>query len=80
MEVFFNELTDSRSKGNEKYKNFVVGWFDIDIGLPHSEHGKLEEFYILFNLRSLIKKQTCFINNYKSVIDLTLTNKPNSSK
>lgn len=43
LEIFFNGLIDSLSKANEKYKNFVVGWFCIDIGLSYGEDGKLEE-------------------------------------
>ena len=36
LEVFFNELTDSLSKGNEKYENFIViGDFNIDIVLSY---------------------------------------------
>ena len=56
-----------------------VGEFNIDIGLSYGEPDE-EEFCTLFNLQSLIKKDTCFKNNHKSITDLILTNKPNFSK
>ena len=75
LEVFFNELTDSLYTANEKYENFIVtGDFNIDIGLSYGEHDKLEEFCAIFNLTSLINKETCFTSNHKSIIDLILTN------
>ena len=74
---FFNELSDSLSKANESYENvIVVGDFNIDIGISNSDHDKLEQFYSLFNLQSLIKKETCITKTHKSFIDLILTNKP----
>ena len=64
LEVFFNELTDSLYTANEKYENFIVT----------GDHDKLEEFCAIFNLTSLINKETCFTSNHKSIIDLILTN------
>ena len=74
---FFNELPDSLSKANESYENFIVmGNFNTDIGISNSDHVKLEQFCSLFNLQSLIKKETCITKANKSTIDLILTNKP----
>ena len=55
-----------------------MGDFNIGIGLSYGEHDKLEEFCTLFDLQSLIDKETCFTNKHKSIIDLILINKPNS--
>ena len=56
IDHFFNELSDSLSKANESYKNFIaMGDFNIDIGISNSGHDKLEQFCSLFNLRSLIR-------------------------
>ena len=72
LEVFFNKLTDSLSKANEKYKNFIVmGDFNIDIDLTYGDHDKLEEFCTLFNFQSLINKDICLLI---IVIRLLLTN------
>ena len=60
------------SKANESYKNFIVtGDFNINIGSD-----KLEQFCSLFNLQSLLKKETYITKTHKSTIDLILTNKP----
>ena len=37
---------------------------------------KLEQFCSLFNLQSLIKKETCIKKSHKSTIDLILASKP----
>lgn len=39
---------------------------------------KLEELCDPFNFKNLVKSQTCFTKNHKSLIDLLLTNKPSS--
>ena len=39
-------------------------------------YDKLNEFCDLFNLTNLIKSETCFTKNHKSLIDLFLTNTP----
>ena len=39
-------------------------------------YDKLDDFCDLFNLRNLIKSETCFTKNHKSLIDLFLTNTP----
>ena len=77
IDHFFNELSDSLSKPNESYKNFIfMGDFNIDIGISNSDHDKLKQFCSLFKLKSLIKKETCITKTHKSTIDLILTNKP----
>ena len=74
---FFNELSDSLSKANESYENYIViGDFNIDIGISNSDHDKLEHICSLFDLKSLIKKETCITKTHPSTIDLILTNKP----
>ena len=59
---FFNELSDSLSKGNESYENFIVMRdFNKDIGTSDSDRDKLEQFYSLYNLPPLIKKLIHFV-------------------
>ena len=55
-----------------------MGDFNIDITKEDCStgFGKLEELGDTFNLTNLIKSETCYINNYKSTIDLFSTNKP----
>ena len=66
---FFNELPDSLSKANESYENFIVmGNFNTDIGISNSDHVKLEQFCSLFNLQSLIKKETYIATFVKSLL------------
>ena len=74
---FFNEMSDLSSKANESHENFIaMGDFNVDISISNSDHNKLEQFCSLFNLQSLIKKDTCIIKVHKSTIALILTNKP----
>ena len=49
-----------------------MGDFDIDIS--NSDHEKLDQFCTLFNLKSLIEKETCITKSHKSTADLILTN------
>ena len=66
---FFNELPDSLSKANESYENFIVmGNFNIDVGISNRDHVKLEQFCSLFNLESLIKKETYIATFVKSLL------------
>ena len=56
-----------------------MGDFDIDIKKENSiAYDELEELCDTFNLKNLVKSETCFMNNHKSTVDLTLTNKPRS--
>ena len=76
---FFKELTDSLSKGSEFYENFIIlGDFNIEVKVPGRELDKLDEFCDLFNLKNLIRNETCSTRDHKSSIDLILTNKPES--
>ena len=52
-----------------------MGDFNIDIAISNTDHDKLKEFRSLFNLQSLIKKETCITKTHKSAIHLILTNK-----
>ena len=75
----FEELTDSLSKISEFYENFILlSDFNLDVKLADRELNKLDEFCDLFNLTNLIRNETCFTRDYKSTIDLILTNKPKS--
>ena len=77
MASFFEELTDSLSKGSEFYENFIIlGDFNIDVKVAGKELDKLEEFCDLFNLTNLIRNETWLTRDHKSAIDLILTNKP----
>ena len=69
----FEELTDSLSKESKFYENCIIlGDFNIDVKVATRELDKLEEFCGLCNLTNLIKNETCFARDHKSVIDLTL--------
>ena len=52
-----------------------MGDINIDIGISHSYHGKLEQFCIFLSLKSLIKKKTSMTKTHKSKINLILKNK-----
>ena len=54
-----------------------MGDFNIDITKEDcSGFDKLEGLCDTFNLTNLIKSETCYANNHKSIIDLFFTNKP----
>ena len=57
-----------------------MGDFDMDIGISNSDHKKLDQFCTLFNLKSLIEKETYITKSHKLTIDLILTNKAVFSK
>ena len=58
---FFEELTDSLSKGSEFYENFIIlGDFKIDVKVADREFDKLDEFCDLSDLTNLIRDETCF--------------------
>ena len=66
LDHFFNELSDSLSKANETYKNSIfMGDFNIDVGISNRDHDKVEQFCSLFNLKSLIRKETCITKMHK---------------
>ena len=51
-----------------------MGDFNIDVKSKSLGCDKFDEFCSLFNLTNLIKSETCFTKNHKSLIDLLLTN------
>ena len=64
-------MSDLSSKANESHENFIaMGDFNVDISISNSDHNKLEQFCSLFDLQSLIKKETCIIKVHKSTIAL----------
>ena len=70
-------MSDLSSKANESHENFIaMGDFNVDISISNSDHNKLEQFCSLFDLQSLIKKETCIIKVHKSTIALILSKKP----
>ena len=77
LSTFFEELTKSLSKTILKYENLlIIGDFNIGMKSKNLGYDKLDEFYNLFNLTNLIKSETCFTKNHKSLVDLFLTNTP----
>ena len=66
---FFEELTDSLSKGSEFYENFIIlGDFKIDVKVADRELDKLDEFCDLSDLTNLIRDETCFTQDHKSTM------------
>ena len=53
-----------------------MGDFNIDVKSQNLGSDYLDEFCILFNPTNLIKSETCFTKNHKSLIDLFFTNTP----
>ena len=51
-----------------------MGDFNIDMKSKCFTYNKLDEFCDLLNLTKLIKSETCFTKNHKSLIDFILTN------
>ena len=77
LETFFKEVSDSLVKSSLAYGTFInMGDFNIDINTAGIEVDKLDEFCNLFELTNLIKTETSCTKNYKSTIDLFLTNRP----
>ena len=77
LSTFFEELTTSLDKALLKYENLLImGDFNIDMKSKSLGYDKFDEFCVVFNLIHLIKSETCFTKNHKSLIDLFLTNTP----
>ena len=78
--IFFEELTKSVCKSLNTFDNIIViGDFNVDVNKNEAiGHGKLDVFCNTLNLTNLVKSDTCFTNNHKSTIDLSLTKKPRS--
>ena len=53
-----------------------MGGFNIDIKNKGAGFDNLSEMYDTFNLTILIKSETCYTKNHKSLIDLFFTSKP----
>ena len=53
-----------------------MGDFNIDFKNKGVRFDKLSEMFDTFNLTNLIKPETCYTKNHKSLIDLVFTNKP----
>ena len=51
-----------------------MGDVNTYIGISNSDHDKLVQFCGLFNLQSLIKKETFITKKHKSTTELILTN------
>ena len=51
-----------------------MGDFNIDMKSKCFTYNKLDGFCDLLNLTNLIKSETCFTKNHKSLIDFILTN------
>ena len=54
----------------------LMGDFNIDMKCKDIGTDKLEELYVAFNLKNLVKSETCFTKDHKSPTDLIVTNKP----
>ena len=64
---FFEELTDSLSKGSKFYENLIIlGDFNVDVKVAGRGLDKLEEFWDLFNLTNVIRNEKCFTRDHKS--------------
>ena len=57
-----------------------MGDCNIDVKSKSLGYDKLDEFCDLFNLTNLIKSETYFTKNHKSLLDVYLTNTPLSSQ
>ena len=53
----------------------MLGDFNIEVTVAGKELDKPGKFCDLFNLTNLIRYETCFTRDHKSVIDLILTDK-----
>ena len=77
LSTFFIEIANTLSKALLKYQNIILmGGIDIDSKCKDIGTDKLEELCDAFNLKNLVKSETCFTKDNKSLIDLILTNKP----
>ena len=52
-----------------------MGDFNIDFTNKGAGFDKLSDTYDTFNLTNLIKSETCYTKNHKSLTDLFVTNK-----
>ena len=78
LAIFFEEINNFFCKAVLEYKNIILmGDFNIN---PKGKGLGFEKYELyVFNLTNLIKSETCFNKNHKSLIDLLFTdplNKP----
>ena len=60
LTTFFDEITTNLSKALLKYENIILmGDFNIDTKCKDIETDKLEELCDTFNLKNLVKRETC---------------------
>ena len=78
--LFFQELTNSLNLVVNKYENIILAG-DFNINLLDSNADPNNHFSILqdtFDLTNLVKFPTCFKSLKGTLLDVILTNKPNS--
>ena len=78
IENFFQQLNERVEKISQKYENFIL-MGDVNIDVKDSKaigFFKLNDFMDLYNLKNLVKDNTCFHKGHESLIDLIITNKP----
>ena len=76
LTTFFYEIAITLSKALRKCENIILmGDLNIDTKCKDTRPDKLEEFCDVFNLKNLVKSETNFTKDRKSLIDLILKNK-----
>ena len=77
---FFEEISNSLFLIVNKYENFVlVGDLNINLLDPKSDtQNHFSDLRDRFTLTNLVKDKTCFKNKDGTLLDVLLTNKPNS--
>ena len=78
--LFFDEIIKCLSKGINKYDNIsLIGDLNIDLLDPSKDIGNyLSDLSDTFNLTNIVKGTTCFKSSKGTLLDILLTNKPNS--
>ena len=77
---FFEEISNSLFLIVNKYENFVLaGDLNINLSDPKSDtQNHFSDLRDTFALTNLVKDKTCFKNKDRILLDVLLTNKPNS--
>ena len=66
LTIFFDEITTTLSKALLKYENIILmEGFNIDTKCNGMRTDKLEELCDAFNLKNLVKSETCFTKDNK---------------
>ena len=77
--VFFQELSKTISQAINKYNILVAGDSNIDVsGSKGLNENHFSELIDTFNQTNLVKTPTCFKTTRGTLLDVLLTNKPNS--